>query len=98
METVGTHAEEIIWEEPPPAKKGPNSDIWMRVLAPLLDHPGKWARVREVSTVNQGVVSTLRTRKSRIPRPDHKWEFTSRRMNGSCFIYARYLGEGTAGE
>lgn len=63
---------------------------WNTILTVLLDHPGRWARVREMESIQQAgdAASNLRKRAIRIPRSDHEWEFASRGAD----VYAKYVG------
>jgi hypothetical protein len=82
---------QLTWEDPPQAKG--SKGRWFRLLEPVMERPGQWARV----LVQPGrrhlgsVVTELRGGKYLIP--PGKWEFTSRRMESrETALYARYLG------
>jgi hypothetical protein len=82
---------QVVWEDPPPARNRP-SVMWDSLLRPLMEQPGKWARVREVPIAKQGgTIALLRKRKLRYPAG--RWEFTTRRIDEARIsVYARYLG------
>jgi hypothetical protein len=81
--------DEIRWEDPPPAP--PRQPSWVDRLAPLMEHPKRWAiiQVRETSTQARMTANNLRTQ-ARLP--DGQWEFTHRCAGGEWRVYARYLG------
>jgi hypothetical protein len=79
---------QVVWEDPAPASRAD----WDGLLRPLMEQPGRWARVREVPIAQQGAaVAQLRKKKYRYPAG--RWEFTSRRIDDArVAVYARYLG------
>lgn len=89
---------ELVWEDLPEQVRVRTTQ-WEKRLQPLVEHPGKWARVYSGAvTTARAYASSLRQRKVRIPEPEHGWEFTSRKevqTDGSEVgkIYARYNGE-----
>jgi hypothetical protein len=79
-----------VWEEPPGTHyhKVPS---WESTLAPLMERPGDWARVREL-TPNSASTTVGHLHHRRLNYPAGRWEFTSRVRDGRGYIYARYLG------
>ncbi len=89
----------IRWEDPPPRKQSGAPGLWMERLTPLLDHPGRWARVHDATSraAATQTVGRLRGRGARaLDRaviPPGRWEFRAAGLpDGSGAIYARYLG------
>jgi hypothetical protein len=88
-----TGNDQIIWEDPPPlAASGGGVGHWTRTLAPLVEHPGRWARV--YTTTRRSAGTTARhLRHGRYHIPPGRWEFTSRKLSeDQGGVYARYLG------
>jgi hypothetical protein len=84
---------DVTWEDPEPSPHSANANRgkWLALLAPLIDHPKRWALIDEaekVGTIARRAVN-LRRRMVVIPRPDDRWEFTTRGTK----LYARYMGE-----
>lgn len=80
----------VVWEDPPEEKAG--TGVWHERLAPLMARPGVWARIAErpQPSTARTVASNLRKRMVRVPEGD--WEFVSRQVDGTAYVYARYLG------
>ena len=78
----------VVWEEPPlPRTKG----IWLERLAPLVEHPGEWARVHETSSqIARNTAGNLT--RGVLMTPPGQWEFAARTVDGKGRVYARYLG------
>jgi hypothetical protein len=81
---------QIIWEDPPP---GPDrTRRWERILAPLVEHPNRWARVTTTPGRTANVFAS-NLRRGRYHIPPGRWEFVSRKLDdGHTAVYARYLG------
>jgi hypothetical protein len=73
----------IVWEDPPERLNTPGK--WVQTLAPLIDHPGKWARVH-LGPNAASIVSRLRLQK--LQAPPGRWEFQA----SGDKVFARYLG------
>lgn len=60
------------------------------VLAPLMEQVGEWYVIGEYASPGSAyqAVRNLRSRKYRIPKPDHSWEF----VNDEREVFARYMG------
>ena len=86
----GDKVSEIVWKDPPTQD---NRYVWVDVLAPLVDHPGRWAIVRttKTSAVARSTVDNLN--RGTLRPPPGRWEF---RASG-CEVFARYLGPDTNG-
>jgi hypothetical protein len=85
-------SDEIVWEDPPPAKQG-GWLPWRDRLQPLRDRPNEWARVSNFPTVAAARSIAGPLSAGKIAVPEGKWEFTARELeDGRGAIYARYLG------
>jgi hypothetical protein len=82
---------QIIWEDPPGARRPSEHGRWVRALAPLIEHPGQWAKVATY-VGKTAHVHVTRLRHGRAVAPPGRWEFTSRIIGDGSAIYARYLG------
>jgi hypothetical protein len=72
--------DEIEWvDEPPPIGQGIKNE-WLRILQPLVRHPGRWAKVKTCETPEraQATASNLNRRIVNIPKPEAEWDFLSR--------------------
>jgi len=81
-----------VWEDPSPASR--QRVPWVDKLVPLLDHPGRWARIHSVSRPSAWTI-VAQLRAGQRARPPGRWEFVARgdrddRRRGH--VYARYLG------
>lgn len=91
----------IEFVEDVPQTRRQATSKWAERLAPLVDNPGKWARIFEGSeTQIRSVSAALKSRRYTIPNPDDVWDFRSRKdpeRDGFGYVYGRYLGpEGEA--
>ena len=77
----------IQWEDPPIRTRG-NSGIWVGWLEPLIEHPMRWAMLREYSKPRIAAASAYNLRRGMMKIPPGRWEFLSRKSK----VYARYLG------
>lgn len=73
----------IMWEEPPNAQRGWRHHQWEPLLAQLTEHPGRWAKLAEMGSVNSAASSA-----SRLRRIHNGFEFTS----SKTWVYARFVG------
>lgn len=82
------------WEDPGPSHGGTRRPVgyWCDELAPLIEHPGRWARVHEDADLSRlyNLRNALAGGRMRIP--PGRWEFTTRVNGGGGRLYARYLG------
>jgi hypothetical protein len=85
---------DIVWEDPPPKSLGvANQPQWPARLAPLREHPGKWARIRDYKNRNAASTSANYLRKRAIGFDPTEFEFTCRtEADGTGVLYARYIG------
>lgn len=91
----------IVWEDPP-ERSAQRPGIWVERLTPLLEHPGRWAKVKEVPSMGAGTQTVLRLRGigkrglDAAKLPPGRWEFRAARASAlastRAYIYARYLG------
>lgn len=83
---------DLAWEEPSPQVRGrPQAESpWVQRLRPLMENPGRWARVAERDAPLIGNVSTQV--KGAIKHLGGRWEHTTRRNSGRGRFYVRYLG------
>jgi hypothetical protein len=90
----------LLWEEPPDMPLGRRSHykgLWLELLAPLLHHPGRWARVKEYTGFNAAYCAAANLRKRVVKRPEGRWEFAAKMVSkegepAAFALYARYLG------
>ena len=96
----------IVWEDPPFAGVGQRTN-WVEVLEPLMQSPGRWARVAEKDL--PGTANSLanamrrgaqegRAKNNYVNVPPGQWEFVMRTVYDEAnephyYVYARYLGE-----
>lgn len=84
--------DQIVWEDPPPpfATNG-RPPVWGGRLAPLREHPGRWANLGEhhkssVSMINKGRFDGIEA-----------GEFEARTVGikdtSRCILYVRYVGQ-----
>lgn len=82
----------IEWKDPPPARQLK----WAKELAPLKDHPGKWALIIE-STYSSRAAGILSSLRKGGENPD-LYELAYRpstEKEGFYDLYARFLGKKT---
>jgi hypothetical protein len=60
----------------------------MEVLAPLVEHPGKWAVVKKAEDNQKASTTAASLRKDTARKPEGKWEFVARQGE----VFARYVG------
>lgn len=84
-------SEEVVWEDPP---NGPGSSgCWGKLLAPLREHPGRWAKVKVGNDVVRAEGSNIK-RGAYAGIEAGEFEVTSRAVgDGRYALYARYVGE-----
>lgn len=78
--------EEPVYEEPVNPR---GASKYERVLTPLMDKPGSWAKIGEYKSPASAYQAALNLRRAkyRIPASPEKWEFT----NEENSVFARYL-------
>ncbi len=83
---------EIIWEEPTPRGRPSKMVDWEPILAPLVDHPKRWAVVRTLPTVAQASSAAVTLRKKH-----ESFEFAARSTaddeSAKGRLFARFVGE-----
>lgn len=84
--------EEIVWEDPPAPKRGHNG-MWVERLAPLVERPGEWARVKGPTSESNARATANNLKDRKIKIPDGKWEVVARHVDGKGYVWARYLGK-----
>lgn len=95
-------AQIIRWEEPPPTNAkggrgfGSASSQWAEVAKLLTANVGRWALLKECTSVHSAGSLAGRVREGRVlcfaPRGD--FEACTRAVDGQYRVYARYLGDG----
>lgn len=85
----------VEWCDPPElgfAGQNTKAGKWIRILEPLMERPGQWARVHvyEKSSQSRNTVSHLK-RGIRL-MPPGRWEFVSRQIDEGFGVWAKYLG------
>ncbi len=76
---------DVIWQEPP-------KTAWQERLEPVLEKPGKWARVQETSTVEYAHNLAWKLRNRVLNVPEGEWGFKSGKYKDGGAVWARYLG------
>lgn len=81
---------DIVWEDPRPRTPGGRPRVWEGRLAPLRDHPGRWANLgthnrQYVTRINQGTLAGA---------GPGEFEAKGRGTRGSASVtlYVRYIG------
>lgn len=77
----------VEFKDPPPAGRGAKGR-WVTILEPLVQAPGRWAKIATYTTPEEAwdAADNLRRRNVLIPKPDANWEFISR----SAEVFAKY--------
>lgn len=94
-----TDQSEPLWDEPPAARVGGRTGVWMERLLPLMDEPGRSALIyvgpEGKKKAAEKVAYALRHRK--VITPPGIWEFTSRWINSENVskAWAKYVGDET---
>lgn len=78
------------WEYPPPGNTGRTGEKgWFLPIKDKLDrHPGRWARIREYSSLTSASATASRLSNGRT-RGAERIEAVARTVNGQHFVYAR---------
>jgi hypothetical protein len=79
---------EIVWEDPPLRESYRPPGKWPQRLAPLVEHPGRWARVYEAPSAKTAYSTTANLKSGAYKIPPGRWEFKTR----GARVYAQYLG------
>lgn len=80
---------EIAWEDPPAIiKSGGAPQKWAKLLSPVMERPGCWARIAEYATASVARTTASNLRHRKVVIPDGVWEFVAREGR----VYARYVG------
>lgn len=83
----------IVWADPEDVKPRSRT-LWRDRLLPVMERPGQWARVWEMSHGSAWQV-TAQLRRGIKPTPPGRWEFATRTStddSSKAYVYARYLG------
>ena len=89
-----TTTDELIFEDPPYAARGPQSSSPIKPwLDRLRDNPGKWARYPEpfAGTSGNAVAFAIRGGQ-RYRLTAGEFDAVTRTIDGSKYLYARYVG------
>lgn len=86
---------EIVWAEPPePTRRGIQPNDWITELAPLVEQPKRWAKVRHYKSIGGASNPAKQINERRVPLTVGGWEAAARRdPDGGSDLYVRYLGE-----
>jgi len=80
----------MLIREDPPTKKGRFATDWGLELAPAVNEPGVWFKVKAYETPTVAHQTASRIRKGWVKSlPSGKWEAVSRGLT----VYVRFLGE-----
>ncbi len=91
----------MVWEDPPPAhpsQRGAPAQ-WPVRLRPLVEHPGRWAKVCHYRGYNSARESARKITSGQLPLVLGTWEAVARytdpddRTKGAD-LYVRYCGDG----
>ena len=78
---------QIVWKDPPARV---SRSTWAERLAPLVEHPGRWAMIQE-GTLSR--INGLRSRLVRVGALRGHYEFRTHKVSDdSSELYARYVG------
>lgn len=95
--TAGVGMSDVVWRTPPPAQGSGSRNMattkWERALAPLREHPGRWAQIEVLDTARKARV--LANNLSRSPRFHDRWRFATRTEHGKGVVYAQFVGDET---
>lgn len=83
-------SEEIVWKDPPPKHvQGRRQHVWFEKLAPVTEHPERWAMV----AIIKSAATARDLRQGAYVIPEGNWEFRTHQIEfGKFELYARYLG------
>jgi hypothetical protein len=89
---TATAVEGITWEEPPSVSQRPGK--YMLLLAPLVEHPGEWARIVTYDKARSAYAKAAAFASGRVPlplTPAGEWEFIARTITpGEFAVFGRY--------
>lgn len=83
---------EIVWEDPPPKTKGSRKGVWAGRLAPLREHPGKWANLGSYHCGTAAMLKGGRLGGATAGEFDAVCRDVDR-LSGRGTLYVRYVGE-----
>lgn len=72
----------------PPKVNSESIGLWVQTLAPLIDHPERWAVIATRDSITSARNLAANLRNGRVRRPEGRWEFRQR----GAEVFARYLG------
>ncbi len=83
---------EVIFEDPPQSTRTNRVHKWDQILQPLVDNPGRWARIHEGKLPSiRSTAAALKAKKN--AESNGKWDFVSRKDPDQPefgYVYARY--------
>lgn len=83
--------DKIVYENPPPRQVG-RVGFWKEHLLPLVENPGKWARVRTSPSLQSARQTAFNLAAGRLKAPPGRWEFRAATVGEDHVLFARYLG------
>jgi len=89
--------DQVVWENPPESARGTQKGQgrWQQKIRPLMEQPGRWARIAEgeAAQVSWGAVSRLRGTGGRPSILPGRWDGRSAKQeDGTYTVWAVYLG------
>jgi len=92
----------LRWQTPPPAARpggpGRRSSMFEEVADELRDMPRTWGVIWEGPKRRGALANHINTGTIPSFRPAGTFEAVARRFGGTWSVYARYLGDGEAGD
>lgn len=85
----------LIWEAPKEMpQSGPKADH-AKIASQLKANPGAWARVHKYASPRSASTMAYVIKQGRMKSylPVGAYETASRRINGECWLFMRYVGE-----
>lgn len=84
----------LLWETPRAIGRRAAVD-WVKLLTPLMEHPGEWARARTCASQGNASSTTFKLNHRMYIIPEGQFEFVTRKLGPTEWgIYARFLGNG----
>lgn len=101
-----TYNVEVVDELPPNAPRGHGgggggrSDLYLRILTPVMENPGRWCEVAHFKTPTGARAAAKALENGKRAVPEGEWEFETRRLVNEndptgpkhSKLYARYMG------